>query len=614
MRRSRAGGRLPKGGGRRARDRPSWADLDAVVPAWAQALVLCAVGAVTYLDALGNPFLWDDKLLVVENRFLRSPRFLAEVFSSGIFQGAGLASQFYRPVQMLSYMLDYAVWGTRPFGYHLTNVLLHLLAGLLVWRLARRLVAPGWAALWVAASFLVHPVQVEAVTYVAGRADILATLCLLGATACVLRGAADAGAGPRWLAPAALLYALALLGKEMAVVYPFLLAALGLVGVPGPPAGLDRRRVWCAVAAMAGVLAAYGVLRLGVDVHAGRPPAWTPFPAVLWLVPRTVVAYLALFLFPLHLHMERLVLPARTLGAVVAVAVVLASWWAVRPEGAWRRAWLTGATWFGVCLLPVANVVSLNAAMAEHWLYLPSLGLLGALAAGGGALLGRAGARSPLGRGLVCLAVLLPVLWSARTIARNRDWRDEVAFFEQTLSAAPTSARVHELLATHYARAGDATRALEHYRAALAADPTYALAYSNRGRLYYLRHDLARAEADCRRAVELDPRDANASNNLGNVYYDQRRFDEALASYRRAAELFPLSAEAYENIGNVAHARGDLEGARRAFARATELAPRLGRVWYKLGTTLTRLGEGDAGAAALGKAAALDPSYAGPSS
>jgi hypothetical protein len=153
---------------------------------WPEA-VLVAVTLLVYSGALQNGFVWDDDVLVVHNSEIRSLAGVPGLFARDTLPGRELGD-YYRPLQTLSYAVDYQLWGLDPFGFHLTSVLIHAAAALLLYRLAARLLGAREPALAAALLWAVHPVHTEAVTYVSGRSDPLAAALMLASLLLFARG------------------------------------------------------------------------------------------------------------------------------------------------------------------------------------------------------------------------------------------------------------------------------------------------------------------------------------------------------------------------------------------------------------------------------------------
>ena len=493
-------------------------------PFGAVCALLTAVFA-SYAPSLNAQFLWDDLALVRNNLLIRSPLFCGEIFRHTLFDGN---SNFYRPTQTLVFLADYWFCALDPFGYHLTNILVHAANACLLCLVLRRtlpafLARPedrrhvSWMALGLALVWAVHPVHSAAVAYVSGSADSLAMLCCLSAalfceraldaTRPLLRATFAAGAF------AGLLFGLC--SKEIAGIW--LLLYFGWLFTFRP--GTSRRGRWTVVLAGLGTVGVYLVLR-HLPPAPPAPPPLPPLPAKGLLMLRALGDYGSLMLFPAKLFMERQVFAAPGLanpedasvylalgvsGVVMIVAGIAGVLWRGRGQTLRR----VGAVWFTVGFLPVSNLFSLNASVAEHWLYLPSIGFLLFLA-------GVALDLPPLFRGRAALAALVVVvaLLGARTWFRTFDWMDELTFFRQTIADGGDVPRARAGLAVAYRRADADTDAIAvlrdvvaHYPNVLSSRINLANALARQGDLAGAKALLEQAAADLFARGGNDPRE-----------------------------------------------------------------------------------------------------------
>jgi len=508
---------------------------------WLPPALAAALGALVYLAALGNPFVYDDRATVLNNPSLvdlANWRFV-------------LVYSLFRPVVNVSYAIDRAVWGFDAFGFHLTNLLLHLVNIALVHRFvwhaagdaARRHgeeppATRGLVAFATSALFAVHPLLTEAVGYVSGRSEVLCATFLLAALLMGRRRLAG-GAWP-WLAGGLAMFALALGAKEVAAVFPFLLAAYdGLCG-GGTPAD-RRRRLWRLHAPLAAAVAAAAVVRLAT--LAAEPTAigfGSPWQNALTQV-TVVTRYLGLLVLPVGQSIAHAVEAPAPAGAVVAALVLLAA-------GAWaafaarRRAPLAtlGAIWFLLLVAP-SSAVPLREPMAEHRVYLASAGvfLIAALVlASRPSARAGAGARAVPGWRVAVLVAALAAL-GGLTVARNRVWASPVTLWADAAVAAPRAWEPHYQL-------GDALR--ESGRCADAIEPYLVV-------------------------TELRPSHRDAFNNLGICLAETRQLDQAREAFTRALAIDPGFARAHNNLGGLALVARDHAEARRQFEQVLALDP-----------------------------------------
>lgn len=580
-------------------------------------LLVLAVFAV-YAPSLWNGFVWDDTALVARDPFIRSWRLIPEGFRHFLFTDA-TASDFYRPLQRLSYTWDYAWFAFHPWGYHLTSIALHAAAAVMLFLFLEKL-ARGWPgaeprgggdrdnaardrrlAGLAALAWAVHPLHTSAVCYVSGRADVLAALFAFAGLWLALRGtrAADAGA--------ALCFFGAALSKESGLMALAIWLALLL---------FRRAKILRPLALCIGVAAIYCALRFSAQHEPA--PRFTPPPS---LAARPIIAarawaeYAGLVLLPVHLHMERDVLPfghggdlATTvrlaqwrevqtlLGAVLIAAFVFWMRWA-RRRGPLVLALLTA---FLLAYLPISNLLPLNATVAEHWLYFPGAFLLAA------ALWSLA--RIPLARaaGAALLALWLLFL-AARTFQRNFDWRDPRTFLERTIAEGGGSARMLINLGSLESAEGRQKIAIGHFTNALALAPGQPFALLGLGAAYLREKDFARARAEFEKAARDPFARADALQSLAVLEYQESGADR-VDLLRDAAQLAPRNWAIQKRC--IAHLAERGGGDRvRAIAQLRELVQRepwRADSWRMLGDLWMNAGQYDSAHRAYSRAAQLD--------
>jgi len=466
---------------------------------------------LVYWPALRNGFVWDDTALCFRDPLIRSWTLIPEGFRHFLFLDA-TASNFYRPLQRLTFTADYQLYSfAHPWGWHLTSIAIHAGAAVALWFLLRRLsgvvgksavsvevrerLALGVAVVWA-----IHPLHTSAITYIAGRADPLAALC--GFTGLALGLASLEKMRRAWLPTfgAAACFLGALLSKESgvsALLVWFLILAWRR----------ESRRVWGKWLALTVlVVGTYCALRFTAEKTPPPPPPVTPMAIRPILAARAVAEYAALIVAPLKLHMERdvsthpQVSVDATLGNArqreyqtllgVVLIIGLVAWWRRAQRLDPNVGLALGA--FLLAYLPISNLFSLNATVAEHWLYVPSAFLFLAAALTLGRVFGENAKAQRRGESLCAAASLrLPIsillgIWAvflgARTFIRQADWRDQRTFIERTIADGGDSPRMHMNLANVESAAGRQDLALAQYREALQRAPEQAgiwLGYAN---------------------------------------------------------------------------------------------------------------------------------------
>jgi hypothetical protein len=489
---------------------------------WIPVLALVAAVVTVYANGLAGGFVWDDELVVVKDPATRSLRSALDLFLA-----PDVVKPYYRPLTRLSFVIDHAVFGMRPLGFHLVNLALHVANVVVLHGLLLSLFSAPGLAFAAALLFGIHPVNAESVDFVSARNNLLALLFVLlslrqFATALSTRSGWRAlSAGVLWMA--------ALLSKESAGAAILLFPALALRGRREVPAPWGRA-MRAAVPLILGT-GAYLALRT-VALRGGSPAeglSLAPPAAVVATNLETIPRYLRLFFWPDGLNIFHELTGVGGPGNAwiwVAWAAILGgvAWIAVRPSAPSGA----GLAWLVVSFLPIANLVPIpSAPMAERYLYLPMAGLC--LVAADRARMAWRAAGSRVSVALA-MALAFPAL-AGVTVRRNLDWRDDLALFGSSVEANPTSARALYNFGVACADAGDMANATWAWESALELDPEHDGAMAQLATLAARGGDLARAELLYRKALSIAPGAVVVHYNLGRLLESTGRFPEALAEY-----------------------------------------------------------------------------------
>jgi protein O-mannosyl-transferase len=558
---------------------------------WVRCLTLILLGTVVHLPALTGELIWDDLCLVNDNPLIRSPVLILEAFRHYLFPGA--YTGHYRPIQTISYIFDYLFWNKEPSGYHLSNILWHVLGGVLLYYLLRRILGSlleRWqdtsfwrgrlgsstAAFLLALLWVVHPVHSAAVDYISGRADSLAFFFACAGWLLYLR-AQDLS--PSWARRGffvlAMLSALfALCSRESGAIW-MLIFLLYLFAFERKPVLRAKFSVLgaCLIVAML-----YVGLRQLPEHHSenGGSPRWRPaMRRVLML--RALGDYGRLMVFPSHLHIERTILkPAlkegqtswlRTLanerlclaGVVVLGILVFGAF----RKGAGQQVRLFGACWFLLAYLPISNLFDLNATVAEHWLYLPSVGFCIFLA---GILFDLPARYLRSAVAFTCVAV---AGLSAQSAIRSSDWVDPETFFRRTFDAGGKSSRIGVNLGVIYAMRGEHARAEAVLRQLLEAFPDYpqarnnlAIALSQQGKTKEAEAMFETANNSATAGKAGHPRTVDAARSLARLRHKEKDDASAFSILESALRDYPGS---WELVSVQAQILRETEGPARTF-------------------------------------------------
>jgi Tfp pilus assembly protein PilF len=540
-------------------------------------LALIAVSTIlVYLSALPGEFLWDDVYFITNNVFLRDWSHLPEIFTGDVAAGSGMRYNYYRPLTIFTYLLDHTAYGLDRRGYHLSNILFHLLTAVSVFFLARRLSSSPPAALLAALFFAVHPIQTETVAYISGRPDSLVALFMILAFLLYLRQENGPRAG--LIVPMTLCYLLAALSRENCIVLPALILWYHLV---------YRKRLRPALFLPFAVIALVYVFLRMLLVDPARVPN-TMFQRLPGFFAGTL-AYGRLLAFPVHLHQEYgLTLfswfDTRVLAGMALAAAVLLL--ALRFHRR-RPIALFAVGWFFIALLPVAGIYPIKASMAEHWLHVSSIGFFIVLARGLSSL---AAGRFSVGN-VFALGAALAVFWGTLTARQNLYFRDQLTFYERTVRYNPSSARLLNNLGIVYYDLNRTAQARSLFARAVEIDPEYPEGYNNLGHTYYREGNYPRALGLFRKALSINPRSADALNNIAVILCAQGNYEEGAKVFRKAAECNPYDPSTRYNLGLALARIGKTAEAEEALLAALAINPALGSVHERLARLYVEIGD-----------------------
>ena len=573
---------------------------------WAAAAGLCLAGFAIYANSLHNEFVFDDYDAIVENPHIRQLWPLTRSLTGE--PGSGTSG---RPVVAFSFALNHAIGGLDPFGYHVFNILVHVLAGLVLWALLGRTLqlrgmpeaivrsAPG-LGLAIALVWLVHPLHTAALDHVVQRSDAMVALFYLFTLYATLRAAEPAPAGapgrpapaapghpgpaaPRraaasawiWPALAVLSCWLGMATKEVMVTCPLLVLLFDRAFIAGSfgAAWRARWRLYIGLASswiLLGWLVAHQSRGASVGMHLED---LSPLDYARTQI-AVVAHYLRLAFWPRPLVLDYRWPTVRQLTAVVPQALLLgalfaATLWALRRAPRWG---CLGVGFF-LILVPTSSFIPLGGAVAaEHRMYLPLVPVVCAVMVAVTLWLDRLPSRlrkALAWGGTGAIACGLAFL----TVERNRDFRTEVTILTDTVAKSPTNARAHNNLGVALARQGQIDTAIEHYETAIRLHPRYVDPRNNLGILLVRQHRFDPAREQLSRALEIDPRNGMAEYNLAQLFLAQGQTDSAIVHLQVAAGRMPSFAEVQNHLGTTYLQRGEYERALEHFRQVLRLDP-----------------------------------------
>jgi len=504
-------------------------------------------------------FIWDDNLLIVQNASIKHLPGLGGIFSQDMGAGSFAPYRYYRPLQQASFALEYAVWGLRPHGYHLGNIVLHILASLCVFALSFFICRNYPAALFASLVFVSHPAQTESVSYISSRGDLLAAFFLLSGVFFYVLSLEGRRAG-FWYLLSFCAYGLSLCAKENAVIFLPLIVLYHAA----------FRKALCLrkAAAFACLTGAYVFLRSLVI------PLSFPSPGlILQRVPGFFAAcasYLRLLFFPFHLHFaygDRAFSygdPQVWCGILLCAILI---WFALARRKK-DPLFFFAVFWFLAALLPFAGIYPVPAFyMSEHALYIPLFAFALLFARVIGNALSNRKARL-----IACAAAVLAIVaYGCLSVWQNRTWIDPVRFYERNLRYCPECPELYVNLCNEHTVRGDIGKAIAACRQAIALDRENPAGYFNLGNAFRQAGDAGQAIGFYRQAVEANPAYVQAFNNLVVLLYESGRKKEALLKLAQALSLHPDNPQLLYNAAVLHYHENDREKSVAYYRRAHRL-------------------------------------------
>ncbi len=625
--------------------------------------IISVVGAIIYSNTLHSPFVFDDFRNITDNPYVSS----TQLNLNRLYHLAFKSGSANRPVANISFAINYYFGGYDPTGYHIVNIILHLINGSLVYFLAliifRQLPhvssparsalipeTPGypviWMSLFAALIFIAHPIQTQSVTYIVQRMNSLAAMFYLLSFLLYIQGRLAQRRWKRWaLFSACLLsWVMGLGSKEIAATLPLLILLYEWYFFQDlSPAWLRKNIVRLAVPIAIFFLIALIYLKDHPfeSILAGYTRRdFTVWERVLTQF-RVVVYYISLLLYPhpSSLNLIHHVTTSHSLFDPITtfLAVLLAAGLIGLGVYLARRQRLISFCifWFFITLVIESSVIALEM-MYEHRLYLPMFGFALLVTY----LLFHFLSKKPLWAPMLC--VILISLLSTATYLRNQTWQDEITLWSDVVEKNPKSYRGHNNLANalpetrldeaiaHYQEAlrlkpdfaeahisfgrvlkdtGNLDQAISHYYTALSISPKNVQAHINLAAALLLQGRLSEAISHSLQAVRLRPDYIDGYNNLGNALVRQGRLDEAIKVLEQGLQIKPDNVKAHSNMGVALMGKGRVDEAIDHFSEALRIQPDDAKVHSNLGVALVRQGHPDKAIRHFSEALRIQPDY-----
>lgn len=599
------------------------------------ALLACATFAV-YLPAAELGFInFDDYAYVTGN-----PHVSSGLTWSGItWAFRSFHSSNWHPITWISHMLDCQLYGLKPAGHHLTNVLFHIANSLLLFRLLKGMTGALWRSAFVAGLFALHPLRVESVAWVAERKDVLSgffgLLCLLAYVSYVRKKSEIRNSKPEanpnsktrsalgYYLLAFLLFALGLMSKPMLVSWPIVMLLLDFWPLERLKSAVQTTEGSASESfdvrsfpTLVGEKVPFFVLSAGscvITFLAQREGgAVASIKSVPWeaRIENGLVSYLRYMGKLICPHGMAVIYPRVSAWPIEEVLLASAALFVVTAFAVsyWRRGYpVTGWLWLAVTLVPVIGLIKVgDLSIADRYTYLPAIGFFILVSWGFADITSRWSGRAiplAIGAGLVlmCCAMI-----AGRQVTY---WQNPESLFEHALAVTGKNALAEINLGFCFVQNRRWELARQHYQSAIAADPDFAEAWNGLGYAFFEEKNYDDAIAQYGTALQLKPDYAEAHRNLGNALFQVGKTNEAIAHFREAVRLKPQEATEHYNLGCVLSVTADSPEAIEQYRIATQLNSRFVPAWQNLGAALARQGEVDEAVGCYARALEIEPEY-----
>lgn len=506
--------------------------------------LIIAMSSTIYINTLKNGFVYDDESTIVENTLIKDMGNLRLLFDKKYYF-ASSAEKSYRPVVTFIYFIDHALYGLKPWGYHLTNILLHSANGILLYVFLILLFKQSTLnsptprsfllnnpSLPIALLFVTHPALTETVNAVSYREDLLVFFFYITTLALYIFTRSQSPNNRGTIALAYIIscisYLFAILSKEMAFTLPLIAYSLDWV--------YFNNKVKAKIPPNCYIIG-YIVITIICFYIFYNPPRgiirWTiteRFLTAPWLISK----HLFLLIAPVNLSAEYLVSPISSLSPSFIISFLILIFALVIASIKKGKNILFGIIFFVVALLPVLNIVPIGNPFAERYLYLPTVGFSVVAWIVIAHLFKKKKPSFLLTTFLIILAI-----YSLAVIKRNAVWEDNLSLWSDTVKKEPKSDRVHNNVGIEYEKRNMLDEAEQHYMVALRLNPDFPEAYTNLSLVYLKRGWLDDAQQAAISALKLNPNYMSAHYNLGLIYIKMGLKNEARKEFETTLKLAP---------------------------------------------------------------------------
>lgn len=484
---------------------------------WHVFLILFLLGWLAYINVINGEFIWDETTLIVKNEYTHSFKYFAKWFTDDSIAGSGLMhGNLYRPFSTVIYATIYSIFGLNTIPYHAVNILFHIANAFFVYLLLQKFDFKKFGSLLAAAIFLLHPVQTESVSYIAGLPDVLSPFFILLGILLLL-------GRPRPITLAIILI-LAILSKETGIIFvPLAVVALYFKKDDFTKTEMNSKIKTLII--LSAITLIYVFLRSTILNFSGTfslsfaESVYSQNALFrVYTFFAVLVEYAILIFYPTNLYFEKALEIYAYISPQVAVGILIAAITTIMAVVSYhkRRHFLFAYAWFIVSIALVSGIlIPSNATYREHWLYMPLIGIALLIAS---ILEGLKNNRRQ--KTFLAAGVILLIIFVSQVINRNREWKSVEAFFKNEIEHYDGSSRVHEQFGRYFFEKKNYETAIEHFQMGIEEDKENLL--------------------------------PSLRINLGHAYLATKNLDAAINEYFTVLSLYPENFDAHVALYNIA--------------------------------------------------------------
>ena len=566
-------------------------------------LLIALIAFLSYSNSFKCPFHFDDEVSIVNNNLITSLKY---------FWNLNFWLSSNRALANFSFALNYYFNRLDVFGYHLVNLVIHIIAGFFVFLLVKLILDlnnyrhykldkyKNWFALSAALIFVVHPIQTQAITYIVQRMASMAAMFYIISIYLYAIGRIEQEQKNN-IFKAIILYIMAVtfgifgvMTKQNAVTFPFAFLLFEFNFIRNKENKIFKNYIIISLSAL--IIACISFLLLNKEILAfalhGLKISSTEYLITQFVV---IVKYLQLAILPIN--------QCADYGNISCAFPYIKSFWRFDVVGCFllltglftlavylykkNRAISFAILWFFLTLSIESSIIPIADPMFEHRMYLPMLGVCICFIYCVFIMLKKLNAVY-----LFFFIALIIFILAVMCHSRNEIWTNELTLWTDVVEKAPNNARAWYNIGVIFKKLDRNEEAIKYFNKALGISPDYDALF-NKGETMALLGKYEEAIKCYNNVIEIKPDDYQTWNNKGNVLEKLGKYEEAIRSYNKAIEINPGFDLAWYNKGTALSAIGKNEEAILSYNKATEINPGLDLAWYSKGTALSTLGKNE---------------------